>query len=111
MAYKIAFIGYNEEQTRRYLEEFVMINNDQVRHFNRRDGIVYLMDNTTITAVKPIPEFLRARRFDQTIVADDRRLNVFDRRYPEFMELERCMAGSIVPEHFRWQLYNLDAEV
>lgn len=109
MAYNIAFIGYNEEQTRRYLEDLVKVNNDQVLHFSRRDGIVYLMDGTKITAVKPVPEFLRGRQFDQVIVADDRRLNVFERRYPEIMELGHRMVGSQVPECYRWQLYDLDA--
>ena len=111
MAYNIAFIGYNEEQTRRYLEELVVINADQVHRFDKRRGCVTLKDGTTITAVKPVPEFLYGRRFDQTIVADDRRLDIIARRYPEIVALDRCMANSIVPEHFRWQLYNLDAEV
>ena len=111
MAYNIAFIGYNEEQTHRYLEDLAVVNADQLRIFNRRCGIVELMDGTIITAVKPVPEFLCGRRFDQVIVADDRRMNVLGRRAPEMRELDRCMAGSIVPEHFRWQLYDLDAEV
>ena len=111
MAYSIAFIGYNEEQTRRYLEDLAAVNADQVRRFDRRNGCITLKDGTTITRVLPVPDFLRGRRFDQVIVADDRRLQVFDRRYPEMMELNRCMGGSIVPEHFRWQLYDLDAEV
>lgn len=111
MAYKIAFIGYNEEQTRRYLEDLAVVNADQVYRFDRRNGQVIMRDGTTITRVLPSPAFLKGRRFDQVIVADDRRLNVLERRYPEIMELGRCMVGSIVPEHFRWQLYDLDAEV
>ena len=111
MGYKIAFIGYNEEQTRRYLEDLAIVNADQVYRFDRRNGRVDLKDGTTITAVKPVPEFLIGRRFDQVIVADDRRLEVLYRRAPELRELDRCMSRSIVPEHFRWQFYNLDAEV
>ena len=111
MAYKIAFIGYNEEQTRRYLEDLAIVNADQVYSVDRRSGCVTLKDGTTITAVKPVPEFLYGRRFDQVIVADDRRLNIIDRRYPEIVALDRCMADSIVPVHFRWQIYDLDAEV
>ena len=111
MAYNIAFIGYNEAQTRTYLCDLARVNADQVRYFAPRNGLVILEDGTTITAVKPVPEFLRGRRFDQVIVADDRRMNVFGRRAPEMRELDRCMAGSRVPEDFRWQLYDLDAEV
>ena len=111
MAYKIAFIGYNEEQTHRYLEDLAVRNADQVHRFDKRKGCVTLKDGTTITAVKPVPEFLHGRRFDQTIVADDRRLDIIGRRYPEIVALDRCMNGSEVPEHFRWQFYDLDAEV
>ena len=111
MAYNIAFIGYNEEQTRRYLEDLAVVNADQVRRVDRRNGCVILKDGTTITRVLPIPEFLHGRRFDQVIVADDRRLHILFRRGPELRELDRCMAGSVVPEHFRWQFYDLDAEV
>lgn len=90
---------------------------------NKLDGIVYIVSpygegkqgylpgSITETAVKPVPEFLYCRRFDQTIVADDRRRDIAMRRYPELVALERCMANSIVPVHFRWQFYDLDAEV
>lgn len=111
MPYNIAFIGYNEEQTRMYLEDLVRVNADQVLRFDRRHGQAILKDGTIITRVIPVPEFLKGRRFDQVIVADDRRLNLVGRRYPEIVELDRCMAGSIVPDHFRWQFYDLDAEV
>jgi hypothetical protein len=111
MAYKIAFIGYNEEQTNRYLEDLAVVNADQVHRFDRRQGCVTLKDGTTITAVKPVPEFLIGRRFDQVIVADDRRLAATYRRAPEMRALDLCMVGSVVPEHFRWMLYDLDAEV
>ena len=110
MPYNIAFIGWNEEQTCRYLEDLARVNADQVHRFDKRRGCVTLKDGTTITAVKPVPEFLYGRRFDQVIVADDRRLNVIDRRYPEIVALDHSMANSIVPVHFRWQLYDLDAE-
>lgn len=111
MAYNIAFIGYNEEQTRRYLEELVVINADQVRWFDRRNGCVILKDGTTITRVHPIPDFLRGRWFDQVIVADDYRLEIVPVRWPVFSELYRCLERSQVPEDFRWQFYDLDSKV
>lgn len=111
MAYKIAFIGYNEELTRICLQDLAIVNAEQVSRFDRRQGCITLKDGTTITAVRPVPEFLYGRYFDQVIVADDRRLTILDRRHPEIVALDRCMAYSIVPEHFRWQFFDLDAEV
>ena len=109
MAYNIAFIGYNEEQTRRYLEDLAVVNAEQVQRFDKRQGVVTLKDSTTITAVRPVPEFLHSRRFDQVIMADDRRLDVVERRFPEILALGHCMSDSVVPVDFRWQVYDLDA--
>ena len=111
MAYNIAFIGYNEEQTRRYLEDLARVNAEQVQRFDKRNGVVTLKDGTTITAVKADTEFLNGRRFDQVIVADDRRLDVVERRFPEILALGRCMSNSVVPVDYRWQVYDLDAVV
>ena len=110
MAYNIAFIGYNEEQTRRYLEDLAVVNADQVYKFDRRNGRVILKDGTTITRVLPVPEFLHGRRFDQVIIADDRRFDVVVTRWPELVALRRCMEQSEVPPVFRWLHYDLDAE-
>lgn len=109
MAYNIAFIGINEEQTRKYFEDLAVVNADQVRRFDRQNGYIILLDGSTITRVKSTPEFLRGRRFDQVIYADDRRLCISYIRYYEIRELARCMDGSEVPEMFRWQFYDLDA--
>ena len=111
MAYNIAFIGWTEEMTRRYLEDLAVVNADQVYRFDRRNGRVILKDGTTITRVLPVPEFLHGRRFDQVIVADDRRLNVVVTRWPELVALRRCMERSEVPTAFQWQFYDLDAKV
>lgn len=111
MKYNIAFIGYNEEQTRLGLDSLVRDNADQVVFYDRRRGVVKLLDGTTIYRVQGFPEFLYGRRFDQAIVADDRRRLVYSVRWPVLHELDRCMAGSVVPEELRWCFYNLDAEV
>lgn len=108
MAYKLAFIGYNEAQTRTYFEDFAAMNLEQVRRFDRRDGVITLHDGTTITRIPPIPEFLRGRRFDQTILADDRRMMILYHRAPELAALARCMDGSEVPEDYRFVIYDLD---
>ena len=110
MSYKIAFIGYNETQTRLYFDDFVKQNIEQVQVLDLKNGILTLKDGTIITTVKPVPEFYRGRKFDQVIVADDHRGLVTQRRFPELWELERCMESSVVPHLFRWILYDLDAE-
>lgn len=111
MAFDIAFIGYNEEQTRRGLEDLAVVNADQVARFDRRNGYILLRDGTRITRVLPTPQFYQARHFDQVIIADDRRMGVLRRRFPELCALDDCMRRSIVPEEFRWCIYDLDAEV
>lgn len=109
MALNIAFIGYDERQTRIYFEELAVVNADQVARFDRRQGRILLRDGTQITLVSPAPGFLPGHRFDQVIVADDRRRLVFIKRWPELAELERCTAQSPVPEEFRLLIYDLDA--
>lgn len=111
MALDIAFIGWNEAQTRIYFEDLAVVNADQVRRYDKREGIILLRDGTRITRVVPVPSFTVGRRFDQIIVADDRRLSIIDRRYPEILELIRCCERSVVPVDFRIQHYDLDAEV
>lgn len=107
----IAFIGYDERLTRIYFEDLAVVNADQVLRFDRRKGQILLRDGTQITLVSPDPCFLQSRQFDQVIVADDRRLEIFFKRRPELKELARRMDRSPVPEEFRWLFYDLDAEV
>lgn len=111
MAYKIAFIGYNEEQTRNALDDLVRHNADQISSYDRRRGVVKLQDGTTIYKILAIPEFLAGRYFDQAIVADDHRRLVYQARWPVLYELARRMERSEVPEGLRWIFYDLDAEV
>ena len=112
MELSIAFIGYNAEQTCIALDDFVRVNADQVAFYNRSRGIVKLRDGTTIYKILWFPEFLEGRRFDQVLVADDRRRHVYEARWLMLHELDRRMAtSSRVPAEFRWLFYDLDAEV
>lgn len=111
MAYKIAFIGYNEEQTRNALDDLVHHNADQIASYDRRRGVVKLQDGTTIYKILAIPGFLAGRYFDQAIVADDRRRLVYKARWLVLYELAGRMECSEVPKEFRWMFYDLDAEV
>jgi hypothetical protein len=111
MAYKIAFISYNERQTREYFSALAKANAEQVLHYDPRRGRIFLRDRTEIVRVSPTPEFLQGRRFDQVIVADDRRLNVVGLRLGELVALSRCMDHSVVPLEFRWCFFDLDEGV
>lgn len=111
MALEIAFIGYNEAQTNTYFVDFAAVNADQVRRFDRRGGVIILKDGTRITKVTPAPGFLKGRRFDQVILADDRRMEILERRAPELWALLLCCERSDVPPDFWFQTYDLDAEV
>lgn len=109
----LAFVGYNEDQTRRYFAEFAKVNADQVLHFDDRTGLICLVDGTCIRRVSDNPFRLVGCRFDQLIVALDRRgVNAWPRRRGRLIDAvcER-MSMSCVPDRFRTIVYDLDSEV
>ena len=110
MALEIAFLGYNEEQTRQFFKQFAEDNRDQVHGCNFTQGYMQLKDGTKIRRVSADPAWIRGRRFDQVIVADDLRYHTFFNRWDELEELERRCAGSVIPEEFCVQFYIIDEE-
>lgn len=110
MALEIAFLGYNEEQTRQFFKQFAEDNRDQVNGYNFTHGLILLKDGTKIRRVSAAPEWITGRRFDQIIVADDLRQNIMFNRWDELNALDRCCTGSVVPEQFRYQFYITDEE-
>ena len=112
MALKLAFLGFNQEQTWRSFEELARENRGPRTRFYRVAGLLILDDGTEIHRISsPYPDSLRGRRYDQVILADDRRMNLLGYRRAEIRELSRCMAGSPIPEEFRWIVYDLDWQV
>lgn len=110
MALKIAFLAWDLAAADRYLAQLVADNDDQVKRYILRHTVI-LTDGTEISRISVSdPSALRGRRFDQVIIADDRRMQILKRRQPELHELARCCAGSIIPEEFRFQIYDLDEE-
>lgn len=107
MAYKIAFLGSDERATRYHFREFAEANRDQVRLCNLTYGIIALNDGTEIYRAHLTPEWVKGRRFDQIIIADDHRAP------HDFIAalagLYCACAGSIVPEEFWEQFYDPDA--
>ena len=105
----LAFIGYNEAQTRQHFIEFARVNTDQVSHFDDREGRIRLTDGTLILRVPNDRHRLIGCRFDQVIVAVDRRgVNSWPEERLVLMGkvYERTLC-SRVPIQFITIIYNL----
>lgn len=109
MPLRIAFIGYNFKLTWLYFDQMVYANKEPGSRYYRIAGVLYLPDGTEIHRIStPYPADLRRWRFDQVILADDRRMNILEARADFLAVLRQCMACSIIPEEFRWLVYDLD---
>lgn len=108
MSLRIAFIGYDEKQTRTYFREMAELNWKQISMRNLRLGYIVLLDGTEIIRVSPAVRHVNAH-FDQVIIADDRRKRCEIENRALFACLALNMSGSPVPPEFRWQHYDLDA--
>lgn len=109
---KIAFIGFNAKHTHHALVQLAVDNADQVKSTDWRRGRIVLFDGTEIVAVPAAdPVWLHGRRFDQIIIADDWRLMIMKHLREELRALGWCCQHSIVPEEYRLQIYDMDAEV
>lgn len=109
----LAFIGYNEGQTRRYFVEFARANTDQVSHFDEREGRIRLTDGTLILRVSNDPKRMMGRRFDQVIVAVDSRgfCGWSNARRELLNAVCERMWCSCIPMQFLTIIYDLDSEV
>jgi hypothetical protein len=95
---KIGFIGYNREQTDTGLEQFVKSNKDQVTHFARCE--VVLEDGTKIVPIYN-EDNVRGKKFDQIILCDDERWNIWEKRKDLIEYVFWYMAGhSCIPEEY-----------
>jgi hypothetical protein len=110
---KIAFLGYSAEQTARYLQQLAVDNVEQVRRYEKHRNRVLLKDGTEIIGI--LPGFFAQRpdghRFDQVIIADDNRLEILRHRAYDLNVLDMYCRCSVVPNEYRYQYYDLDAEV
>lgn len=109
----LAFIGYDEGQTRRYFVEFARVNSDQVSRFDDRAGCILLMDGTVVRRVHHDRNRLMGYRFDQVIVAVDRRgvYNWPEERFVLMREVYERTLRSCIPDQFLTIVYDLDSEV
>lgn len=110
---KLAFIGYDEEQTRRFFAEFAKVNSDQVSNFHERNGRILFKDGTVVHRVHHARGCLIGCHFDQVIVAVDRRgvYNWPEERFVLMHEVRERMSRSCVPDQFLTIIYDLDSEV
>lgn len=109
MSLRIAFVGYNDELTRIFFREMAEINKEQIGICNLRQGRIVLTDGTEILRVSPAVRYVSVR-FDQVIIADDRRKQCEIQNYALFARIAHNMSGSVVPPEFRWQYYDLDSK-
>lgn len=111
MALRLAFIGHSNNLTRIYLRQFVFDNREQVEQYDELRGLVYLRDGTQIKAIFRPVRFLDGLRFDQVIVADDRRLELLHSDSFEMRVLRHYVRYSgNVPEEYKFIVYDIDAE-
>lgn len=110
MSLRIAFIGYNEELTRNYFRQMSELNREQIIMCSLLQGRIMLIDGTEILRVSPNVRFVNGC-FDQVIIADDRRRNCEIKNRVVLSTIASGMSFSPVPPEFRWQYYDLDAEV
>lgn len=111
MQLKLGFIGYNDRLTRLAFDKFAIDNQEAVLTYDRVRGYMVLRDGTTIQAITGGKVFRDVVCLDQVIVADDRRMEIMWRRYQEIAWLRHITACSEVPQEFRFQFYDMDAEM
>ena len=110
MSLRIAFVGYNEDQTRSYFREMAELNSEQIGICDLSQGRIVLRDGTEILRISPNVRFV-SLNFDQVIIADDNRKHCEIKNCTILTIIAARMTWSPVPPEFRWQYYDLDAEV
>lgn len=111
MPLKIAFLGYNTRLTDLYFRQLAEDNREQVKYFDGRRGVMVLHDGTQIKALRGPVKYLDGVRYDQVIIVDDRRLRIFEHRREELRYLRHVTRYTEIPEEFRFQIYDIDAEL
>lgn len=109
MPLKIAFLGYNAHLTGVYLDQLARDNAEQVDRYLRFARRLYLRDGTQIIGVVS-PRDMEGLRFDQIILADDRRMEITRNQATTIGRILDCCTGSIIPSDFRVQIYDIDEE-
>lgn len=111
---EIAFMGYNDQITKIAFIQFERDNSEEIaEHGRTRREYLRLKDGTRITKITPGMIYFGADgyRFDQLILADDSRKEIYSARWREISLLvETAMYRSCVPERYKILFYDLDAK-
>lgn len=110
---EIAFMGYNDNLTRIAFIQFARDNAEEIVEY-RRTWCEYLRlkDGTKIIKITPGRVYfgVDGYRFDQLILADDRRKEIYSARWREIsLLMQTAMNYSRVPEAYKILFYDLDA--
>lgn len=109
MGYSIAFVGYNAQLTRRFLRELAEDNISIVRKFDKVHSRITLADGSVIVGVVSEKPLWDGIRYDQIIIADDRRMEILLDRWRTIAHLMQMRSYSDVPEEFGIQYFDVDA--
>lgn len=107
----LAFVGFNREQTLAHFRQFARDNAEQIWDRNLELGWILLYDGTVIKRITSMEQARRdGVRFDQIILADDRRRMIWKERAEliRFLDIYGCRCSE-VPQEFRFQIYDVDA--
>ena len=110
MSLRIAFTGYNENQTRTYFREMAELNREQIGICDFSQGRIVLKDGTEIIRICPGVQLIYLP-FAQVIIADDSRRNATVKIRNVLYILAQRLMHSRVPPEYQWQYYDLDTEV
>lgn len=111
MALRLAFVGWGPFHTRLSFHQFFLDNKEQVERFDTVQNRIVLRDGTVIKALLVPPRSTDGLRFDQVIVADDRRLRLLHGDSYMVYLLRHIMGYSGTPEDYKFIVYDLDANV
>lgn len=109
----IAFMGYNLEQTTVCFRQFARDNAESIKA--AKPNRLVLKDGTMILPF-PAARVRVARmdgyRFDQLIIADDRRKNIYHAAAAEIRRIiGSAMIHSCVPGEYQIQFYDIDEPI
>jgi len=100
---RVAILGYNLDLSRKALREIVE-NDIFSKPINKKKDQAIMSDGTKYIAISSI-EKVRGYAFDQLIIVDDSRWEIFDKQWDVIDYVKERLFLSYVPEEFQIQRY------
>lgn len=104
---RVAFLGYNLEQTKIAFNDFVRENIDQIRDYDLAKGTAELFDGTVVWRVDDEKSRIFGNHYDQYILADDKRKEILFRQKEKIFYLKERTTRQ-VPEDYIMIWYDFD---